>query len=223
MRARDDSALPGNLLQSQMAGRGLERSPASPLESKAPGDSYQLSRGLARPMESNMRKVTRWTICTVQRNDGSFCNRPSLPRAPYPMCLKHATRVYEWVKYEVREADFDHVGAELIAHMLHGDTAPRTAMQVMRGVEVTQVYYARVRDLIKIGSSSDVERRISDYIPGSHLLAVEPGGIEVERQRQAQFRSSRALGREWFQPSSDLIEHINSLRDEPLTAADLAA
>lgn len=45
----------------------------------------------------------------------------------------------------------------------------------------------------------------------------------VETARHHQFQATKANRREWFHPSAELIEHINSLRETPLTAVELAA
>lgn len=87
----------------------------------------------------------------------------------------------------------------------------------------TIVYYLRVGSLIKIGQSVDLASRLRAYPPGSALLATEVGERdELEAERLAQFDADRAHRREWFHPSAALVGHINSLREQPLTPAELA-
>lgn len=76
---------------------------------------------------------------------------------------------------------------------------------------VGHVYYVRVGDLIKIGYSSDVRRRLKAYPPDSVLLAVEPGPSSVEGERHGEFRAFLERGREWFRPSRQLLAHIEAL------------
>lgn len=85
------------------------------------------------------------------------------------------------------------------------------------------VYYLRVGPYIKIGYTGDLDVRMRAYPPDSVLLATEHGGRRAEQIRHRQFTDDLTHGREWFRPSAALIEHINSLREQPLTAADLAA
>lgn len=85
------------------------------------------------------------------------------------------------------------------------------------------VYYLRVGRLVKIGTTVNLTERIRSYPPDATLLATEPGGYEVERGRHRQFAASLEARNEWFAPTADLIEHINALREQPLTAAELAA
>lgn len=85
------------------------------------------------------------------------------------------------------------------------------------------VYYLRVGPFVKIGTTTDLPTRLKAYPPDAVVLAVEDGDRKVEHRRHKQFRSCLAERNEWFHPSAELIEHINGLRDTPLTAADLAA
>lgn len=85
------------------------------------------------------------------------------------------------------------------------------------------VYYLRVGHLVKIGTTGDLVSRLRSYPPGTAVLATEPGSYPEEKRRLRQFAADRSDRAEWFRPSAALIEHINSLRDEPLTVADLAA
>lgn len=83
------------------------------------------------------------------------------------------------------------------------------------------VYYLRVGHLIKVGWSGSLERRLNAYPPHSTVLATEPGYQVLERQRHIQFKEHLEEGREWFRPGASLLDHINSLRDHPLTPQEL--
>jgi hypothetical protein len=79
------------------------------------------------------------------------------------------------------------------------------------------VYYLRAHHgAIKIGTTVDVSTRF-DRIARSMprmapltLLATEPGGPELERQRHREFERSRVIG-EWFAPTEALLAHIAAL------------
>ncbi len=72
------------------------------------------------------------------------------------------------------------------------------------------VYYMRIGNRVKIGWSTNLPGRLATINP-EELLAVEPGGLAVERQRHRQFAHLRTHG-EWFQLTEALTEHIGSLR-----------
>jgi len=73
------------------------------------------------------------------------------------------------------------------------------------------VYYMRINGQIKIGYTANLTQRSRHYPPGTELLAVEPAGPYTERDRHQQFHRDRVRGREWFEPSSELMEHIAEL------------
>jgi len=75
------------------------------------------------------------------------------------------------------------------------------------------VYYVRIGDHIKIGYTSDLDRRLMGLrVDGSDLLAWEPGGRELEQQRHHEFRAARISRREDFHPTDRLKEHLEELR-----------
>lgn len=74
------------------------------------------------------------------------------------------------------------------------------------------VYYARMGTLCKIGFTEGVKNRMTALRP-EELLATEPGGPEVERQRHEQFAELRNHG-EWYRYEGPLVEHVERLRAE---------
>jgi len=83
------------------------------------------------------------------------------------------------------------------------------------------VYYIRRGDHIKIGRTVDFRSRMGKLRP-DEVLAVEPGGHEVETARHRQFREHHIAGHpegiEWFHRGDDLLAHIAELaatRDVP--------
>lgn len=73
------------------------------------------------------------------------------------------------------------------------------------------VYYGEAWGYIKIGTSSNIEARVSDL--RMTLLATEPGSYDVERKRHRQFAEHRKLG-EYFHPAPALMAHIGAVRAE---------
>lgn len=84
------------------------------------------------------------------------------------------------------------------------------------------VYYVRIGQLVKIGTTGQLDTRLRAYPPDAVLLATESGGHTVETERHRQFADTAVTKHgEYFHPSAALIEHINALREQPLTAAEL--
>lgn len=68
------------------------------------------------------------------------------------------------------------------------------------------VYYIRRGDLIKIGHTVNLHKRMTDLMPDA-VLAVEPGPQQLESMRHVQFKASRHRN-EYFRPDDDLLRHI---------------
>lgn len=83
----------------------------------------------------------------------------------------------------------------------------------------TFVYYALDGERVKIGFSRHPLMRITQmrtHLPTVRLVAVEPGGRDLEVARHGQFSTYRldeggSAGREWFALSGELAEHIAEL------------
>lgn len=145
--------------------------------------------------------------CTAQRPNGTFCDRPSLPGAPFPICLKHAALAYQFVVGRIPDTGPEFAVAALSA-LVESQTASHATPEVVDAV----IYYMQVGPFIKIGTTTTLARRLRSYPPDSVLLAIEPGGYDVERARHHQFNADRAAGREWFRPSEALSTHIEYLQ-----------
>jgi hypothetical protein len=76
------------------------------------------------------------------------------------------------------------------------------------------VYYMRIGNRVKIGTTSDIKRRLSEINP-EELLATEAGGLDIEKQRHQQFASLWSHG-EWFSYGDTLKAHIQGLETEPV-------
>ncbi|MFD5910250.1 hypothetical protein ACFWHL_16185 [Streptomyces massasporeus] len=79
-----------------------------------------------------------------------------------------------------------------------------------QGAHAPVVYFARRERLIKIGTSVRLRNRMAQL--GAAALAAEPGDVVREGQLHRRFAHLLAVGREWFEPASELIAYINELR-----------
>lgn len=75
------------------------------------------------------------------------------------------------------------------------------------------VYFIQSQQLVKIGTSLNVVKRMQEFsVPHITLLATEPGYKRRERQLHLQFRALRVGRREWFKLGEPLTTHINQIR-----------
>lgn len=72
------------------------------------------------------------------------------------------------------------------------------------------VYYMAIGQMVKIGTSANLLQRI-DQIGPMDVLAVEAGGVAVERERHRQFAHLRCH-REWFHFRDHLPPYVAQLR-----------
>ena len=159
--------------------------------------------------------------CVVAGDDEGLCGRDALPGAPWPMCVQHALDAYRHVARIMTDRALDeqrrvHGLAEIDG--LGGKWAGQACPDAMNGWPAV-VYYMQVGDLIKIGTTRHLQRRVSYYPPGSRLLAVEPGAEAVERHRHEQFADLRVARNEWFRPGAELMAHVEVLAAAGLPAA----
>lgn len=137
-----------------------------------------------------------------------FCDRyASLDIRTVPLCIEHG--------YEI---------AKVYKRRLMAEDLLTRDVQATRRIEVYQqdrgnrtgavVYYCRIGDYIKIGYSTRLRNRFTT-LRADELLACEPGGPDLERQRHEEFTEERIHPRrENFRPSDRLNAHIELVRAE---------
>lgn len=144
--------------------------------------------------------------CSAQLPNGTFCDEQSIPGdPPFPICPRHIRQAYQWADDWMRSGGIP-ADPETIARV----KADIAANQPEASPEV--VYYLRIGDLVKIGTTINLAMRLRNYPPHTELLAVEPGGREIEAVRLRQFNALLASRVEWFHYREPLISHVSSLR-----------
>lgn len=163
-------------------------------------------------VEADMSEISL-ARCTAAGSHGRFCDRESLPNAPFPICLKHASWLMQYLNDRVADRGPALQVAREIATAERPDvtlagSAPLKA--TWRGTPV--VYYVRVGRFIKVGYSANLAERMRAYPPDAELLAYEPGSRHLESKRIKEFTRYRQAAREWFAPGPLLLQHIKSLQ-----------
>lgn len=74
------------------------------------------------------------------------------------------------------------------------------------------VYYMRLGQLVKIGFTTNLTKRLGVINP-EEVMVTEPGGREREQQRHREFDALRVHG-EWFRLAAPLTDHIEAVRRE---------
>ncbi|MER7447820.1 GIY-YIG nuclease family protein [Microbacterium sp. NPDC097977] len=171
--------------------------------------------------------------CTLIQTSGFPCTNESDPASFFDICSTPWAQIIE-----------DHKGVNAEAHTLAEVACPTCRRTILTGPGVPAacsnpycwedawwnkpapdvdtatrkgtdwVYYIRFGDRIKIGTSSSIKGRLST-LPHDEILALEPGGRSLERERCREFSALRIDGqRAWFQDTPALRTHADRLRAE---------
>jgi hypothetical protein len=164
-----------------------------------------------------LARLTVLTPCGVPLASGEACGKPSVDPAPFPICERHMIGAYRHVAALLGA---QHVAGPMREQRVSG--LGKKAHYSMNGWK-SVVYYARIGKHIKIGHTRNLTERINWYPPSAVVLALEPGGQDVERARHAQFADLLDAREEWFHPGPELLRHIEELTVCGLPPAPRAA
>ena len=151
-------------------------------------------------LASSPHTPTHWRCCWPK------CKTP-LDEPQPPLCETHLFLAWRFANEELR-AVRDSVQA--VPEPRH-DPLPPT-----RAKKDGSVYFIRFNDRIKIGYSTNVDRRLAG-LPHHEVLAVIPGTMEEERHCHAAFAHLRDVG-EWFRIEQDLLDFIEGVKPPQVPA-----
>lgn len=127
-------------------------------------------------------------------------------------------------RMELAGIEIDDRAVEIAAKLTHWRQAEALALEPVQDGDVPRwkktrsetrgpdwIYYVRCGYLIKIGTTTDLAQRFTTIRP-NEVLALEPGGHQLETERHRQFKALRAGG-EYFHPGLALQVCIQDLRD----------
>jgi hypothetical protein len=163
------------------------------------------------------------STCGAVADDGGPCRaapiRESVEHRIF-LCKKHLAGHEEWLE-EIKTSATDERAEraywayqEELAQEHGQQMRSRREMAVERGREqgTVVVYYIRIGDYIKIGTTTNLAMRMSILQP-DEVLATEPGWTEVENARHQQFKHLRIRPRsERFHSAPELLEHVAMIR-----------
>lgn len=99
----------------------------------------------------------------------------------------------------------DVVLTEVEYEQRYGQDPPRRT-----GIHPPVVYYMRLAELVKIGWSTHLARRL-DHLNPQGVMAVEWGARALESERHNQFATDHVHG-EWFRLTDALVAHVVDTR-----------
>lgn len=162
--------------------------------------------------------VTDPGSCGAAAEDGQRCpERPVRECAEVGLflCRKHL-KVHRALLNEVENGEHrareDYQFELARIHMKDYRLRRRTSFENAKKRGALVVYYIRIGDYIKIGTTTNLKMRMEALQP-DELLATEPGYTDVEQARHRQFEHLRIRPRsERFQQAPELLEHIEMIK-----------
>lgn len=138
--------------------------------------------------------------CVIDTIDQGPCNQPAAENGRWNICYSHIGEIF----YAYRK-----LGPDRTESLALERATVRPLQERTQAVE--HVYYVRFADRVKIGFSTSLPTRIAN-LPVDEVLAVEPGGRQLEQMRHAQFAVARIYtNREWFVLTDELRSHCAML------------
>lgn len=154
------------------------------------------------------RRAAEWTTCLVP-GCTLMCPAELQDGIEFPICSIHAAAVWENVERQLnsRNAEmFEALGAlqarreAIRSEERKADAIEREerAAKVRKPDAQGWIYYVRANGLIKVGWTSDLERRLRAYGANAEILAHYEARRSEEAALHRQLAPSRAKGREWY-------------------------
>jgi hypothetical protein len=155
--------------------------------------------------------------CTAQLKNGEFCNSPSLPDAPFPICSRHAREAFTFGAQLVKNAGKPVPLGRPHNSVLDGmvDFGLRDEAAKPRPSRSAVLYFVYVGGLIKIGATDNVSQRLASYPPNTQILYTHtsPDAWRLESRCHEMFRAYLIGRREWYRDVPEirhLIAHLEA-------------
>lgn len=134
------------------------------------------------------------------------CRQYALADEMQKFCMAHLTIItfHGWRDDSVRRKVID----------MGGDRPKRDRPPRKQPVTDGHVYFLLSDNLVKIGWTGDVDRRLSEYGPGARILAVMPGTRKDEGWMHRKFSDLRTNRREWFSYHPRVMEEVERIVTE---------
>lgn len=133
------------------------------------------------------------------------------------MCQEHALQVWATVQEMIDPDTLRQIAYNRVTP--HEERYPESYQPVPISECVGVVYFVRVGDLIKVGFSSDLGRRMKAYPPDAELLAYYSASFAEEQRWHKLLTVHRARRREWYHPTPEVMDAVEQARsrqvDEP--------
>lgn len=149
---------------------------------------------------------------------GSECTTEAAMVAPVPLCDEHRLQVALLVVPDILTAALRHAGSDVKPAPLPPEeraavvagARPKPVGAHMGGVHGPVVYFADTGSRIKIGTSTNLRKRIRSLsLQDKDVVLLLQGGLMLERALHDTFAKERIDSTEWFAKSDRLMKFID--------------
>lgn len=77
-----------------------------------------------------------------------------------------------------------------------------------------ELYFVRINDLVKVGWTATLSRRLKEYGAGAELLCHYPGTRDDETTLHRRLNAVRAMGREWYHDGPVIQRYVDQALEE---------
>lgn len=126
------------------------------------------------------------------------------------MCQEHALQVWATVQEMIDPATLRDIAYDRVAP--DEEKNPELYEPIPISESAGVVYFIRVGDLIKVGFSSDLSRRMKAYPPDAEVLAYYSGSFAEEQQTHQLLSAHRAKRREWYHPTPEVMAAVEDAK-----------
>lgn len=160
--------------------------------------------------------TARLERCTIVRRLGDFCDLPSIEDGPFPVCAKHALKLYRHLA-DLSDAELSDLAPAPANQAPNTRTLRGHQNKALAAIQAGQslVYAVKFPDgIIKIGCSSNLAKRMDAYrCDGGELVGFMPGDYALEQEIHKTLREHLTRGREWYLGVPAVIAIVNEMRD----------
>ena len=137
------------------------------------------------------------------------CDAAPMDGSPVPLCPRHFAAVAR-AFIAIAKDRHDQAVLDVIDSVNPEKTLSR-AFKVIGDDRRSRavVYFVRFGSRIKIGTTTDLSRRLTE-IPHDEVLCVVPGGADVERRHHEDFARWRLTG-EWFAATDECLAAVAAI------------
>jgi hypothetical protein len=125
-----------------------------------------------------------------------------------PVCRRHAIEIWKQVQLTLPPAETAHQHEV----RLQADEARRAGVRQEQG----WIYFLELDEKIKVGWTSNLEKRLRSYPPHARVVVSYPATRADERDMHRTLRTELVAGREWY-GRTPLV--LNCMRDAQLAEA----